>query len=180
MTMLISHLLTPVQEKNTMFRRPVLGAAVVYGVSRSAARREMEKEEQRRAEAQISADRAAERQRRDQEEAQLSAQRAADKQKRDEEEREKRTQLAIDEAIAKERNKYAAVGAEPRSTIANTGGTGIIEAYDNVPPYSSYNRNPAADEDKGTATHYCPECCNVCRRGDKFCSKCGCRQPVDV
>jgi hypothetical protein len=74
---------------NTMFRRPVLGAAVVYGVSRLAARREVERQEQRNAEAQ------------------LSAERAAEKQRRDEEERDRGTQFAIDDAIAKEQSKNA-------------------------------------------------------------------------
>ena len=142
----------------TMFRRPLLGAAVVYGVSRSAARRGVEEQEQRNAEAQI------------------SAERAAEKQRREEEERERRTQLAIDEAIAKERSKNAAVKAEPRYVIPNTGETG---PYDDVPPYSSYKRGPAADVNTGAVTHYCPECRNVCKLGDKFCSKCGCRQLVD-
>jgi hypothetical protein len=146
-----------------MFRRPVLGAAVVYGVSRSAARREVEEQEQRNAEARI------------------SAERAAEKQRREEEERERRTQLAIDEAIAKERSKNATVEGEPRYVIANTGGTGIIDPYDDVPPHSSYKRGLAADENTGRATtHYCPECRNVCKLGDKFCSKCGSRQPLDV
>jgi len=146
-----------------MFRRPVLGAAVVYGVSRSAARREVEEQEQRNAEAQI------------------SAERAAEKQRREEEERERRTQLAIDEAIAKERSKNAAVEAEPRYVIANTGGTGMIDPYDDQPPHSNYKRGLAADENKGGATtHFCPECRSVCKLGDKFCSICGSRQPVDV
>jgi len=144
-----------------MFRRPLLGAAVVYGVSRSAARRGVEEQEQRNAEARISAEKAAEQWR------------------REEEERERRTQFAIDEAIAKERSKNAAVEAEPRYAIAKPKGTGIIDAYDDAPPYSSYNRGPAADENKGATTHYCPECRNVCKLGDKFCSRCGCRQPVD-
>jgi hypothetical protein len=144
-----------------MFRRPVLGAAVVYGVSRSAARRGVEEQEQRNAEAQI------------------SAERAAEKQRREEEERERRTQLAIDTAIAEERRKNAAVEAEPRYVIANTGETGITQPYDDVASYSSYKMGAATDENKGAATHYCPECRNVCKLGDKFCSKCGCRQPVD-
>lgn len=50
--------------------------------------------------------------------------------------------------------------------------------YD-VRPYSSYNNGPAADESKGVVTHYCPECCNVCKLGDKFCSRCGCTQALD-
>lgn len=72
------------------------------------------------------------------------------------------------------------VDAELRYIIANIGGTGISEPYDDVSPYSSYNRGPPADEGKGAATHYCPECRNVCKRGDKFCSKCGRGQLVDV
>jgi hypothetical protein len=143
-----------------MFRRPVLGAAVVYGASRSAAKHEANKQEQRYAEAQ------------------LSAERAAEKQRREEEERERRTQLAIDEAIAKERSRNAPVEAEPRYAVAYGGETGMTGPYD-VPPYSRYNKGPAADESKGVATHYCPECRNVCKSGDKFCSRCGCRQALD-
>ncbi|KFY28070.1 hypothetical protein V491_00642 [Pseudogymnoascus sp. VKM F-3775] len=110
-----------------MFRRPVLGAALVYGASRSAARHEVEEQNQRSVEAQLSADRAAE------------------KQRFEEEQRERRTQLAIDEAIAKERSKYAAVETEPHYIPTNTKKTGIIE----VPPYSSYSRDPTADESTG-------------------------------
>lgn len=141
-----------------MFRRPVLGAAVVYGVSRSAARRGVQEEEQRNAEAR------------------MSAEMAAEKLRREEEQRERRTQLAIDEAIAKERSKNTAIEAESRYVVPNTGGTGIV---DDVPPYSGFKRGPGDAEVKRAATHYCPECRNVCRSGDKFCTKCGCEQPVD-
>ncbi|KFZ24073.1 hypothetical protein V502_01449 [Pseudogymnoascus sp. VKM F-4520 (FW-2644)] len=144
--------------RTAMFRRPLLGAAVVYGASRSGARRGVEEQEQRNAEAQ------------------LSAEMAAEKQRREEEQRERRTQLAIDEAIAKERSKNTAIEAEPRYFIPNTGGTGIP---DDVPPYSKFNRGPGDAVIKRAATHYCPECRNVCQLGDKFCTKCGCRQPVD-
>ncbi|KAL5371813.1 hypothetical protein DPSP01_013994 [Paraphaeosphaeria sporulosa] len=68
-------------------RRPLLGAALVVGASRSAARHEVEREAQRSAEMQWAAEKA-----------------AVDK-RREEEERDRRTQLALDEAIAKERQR---------------------------------------------------------------------------
>ncbi|KAI5262144.1 hypothetical protein E4T47_09343 [Aureobasidium subglaciale] len=69
-------------------RRPLLGAALVVGASRSAARNEVEKQAAREAEIRL----------------------AADMRRREEEERAMRTQRAIDESIARQ---YAAVGKQP-------------------------------------------------------------------
>ncbi|KAI5197923.1 hypothetical protein AUEXF2481DRAFT_516600 [Aureobasidium subglaciale EXF-2481] len=73
-------------------RRPLLGAALVVGASRSAARNEVEKQAAREAEARL----------------------AADTRRREEEERAMRTQRAIDESIARQ---YAAVGKQPEPPI---------------------------------------------------------------
>jgi hypothetical protein len=139
--------------------RPLLGAAVVIGASRSAAKHEVAKQEQRNSEMQRAADREAERKR------------------REDEERDRRTQLAFDEAIEKERSRAGQAEAAPRNTISNTGGAGTAYFADDVPSYSSYD--PKTGERKGVNTHYCSECGNLCKRGDKFCSRCGFKQPTD-
>mgnify|MGYP006877403929 CR=1 FL=1 len=103
-------------------RRPILGAAVLVGASRAAARSEVQKQTQRDAETQI------------------AVETAADRKWREERENERRTQLAIDEAIAKEKSRT---------------------------------------ENQGANMRYCSNCGNACERKDKFCSKCGQRQPTD-
>jgi hypothetical protein len=139
--------------------RPLLGAAVVVGASRSAARHEVAKQEQRNSEMQRAADSEAERKR------------------REEEERDRRTQQAIDEAIEKERSRTEQIEAAPRNTISNTGGAGTAYCAGDVPPYSSHD--PKTCERKEVNTRYCSECGNLCKREDKFCNRCGFKQPTD-
>jgi hypothetical protein len=62
-------------------RHPILGAAVLVGASKSAARHEIEKQEQRDEEIQL----------------------VAERKRREEAETDKRTKLAVEEAIAKEK-----------------------------------------------------------------------------
>ncbi|OCK82352.1 hypothetical protein K432DRAFT_349245 [Lepidopterella palustris CBS 459.81] len=134
-------------------RRPVLGAAVLVGASRSAARREVEKQAQQNAEMQ------------------RAAERAADQKRRDEEEMERRTQLAIDEAIAKERNKAEHIDRASYSTTGVSTEPGTTHQINQTTPYAGQSR--AAN------TRYCPNCGKICERGDKFCSMCGYKQPTD-
>lgn len=140
-------------------RRPLLGAAVVVGASRSAARHEVERQAQRNAEMQLAADR------------------AADKQRREEDERDRRTQLAIDEAIAKERSRTNQAEEVPPYTKAITRERGINDQTEQMPSYTGYGHG--VDEKKGANVRYCPECQHVCKREDKFCSRCGHKQPTD-
>ena len=140
--------------------RPLLGAAVVVGASRSAAKHEVQKQEQRNLEMQVAADKAAE------------------KERREEEERDRRTQLAIDEAFRKERNSAEQADAEQHYAKAKTGGMGRADQIYDSPTY--FTSSSEADEKKGETTHYCPECRNRCKGGDKFCNRCGCRQPTDI
>jgi hypothetical protein len=139
--------------------RPLVGAAVVVGASRSAARHEVAKQEQRNLEMQRAADREAEHQR------------------REEEERARRTQQAIDEVIEKERSRTEQIEAAPRHTISNTGGAGTAYRADDVRSYPSYD--PKISDRKEVNTRYCSECGNLCKLQDKFCSRCGFKQPTD-
>jgi rubrerythrin len=68
-----------------MFRRPVLGAAVVIGASRSAARHEVANQNERDLEAE------------------QAMEMRAEQQQREDVERDRRTQLAVKEAIIEER-----------------------------------------------------------------------------
>jgi hypothetical protein len=147
-------------------RRPVLGAAVVYGASKSAARHEAEKQGQRNAEMQ------------------MAAERGADKKRREEEERDRRTQLAIDEALAKERSKNeqklavdAAVARERSRSLAAATGGGIADhtATEHAPP--SYTQG--VDGKSGEKLRYCPNCGHKCNREAKFCAECGQKQATD-
>jgi len=132
-----------------MFRRsPLLGAAVVIGASRSAARREVSKQEL------MQEERNAEIQRSNEE-----VRREAERKRYEEEEQKRRTQLAIDEAIAKERartEQQARAAVQPNPNISG---------HLDVP----VNRQ-AGDR-------YCVECGLACKREDKFCSRCGAKQP---
>jgi len=140
--------------------RPLLGAAVVIGASRSAAKHEVAKQ------AQLTA------------EAQASAQRAAEAQRREEEKNDKRTQQAIDEAIAKERGRIEQAEIELRNATANTGGARSSGLAGDPPIYSTNDRGVETGQKMELDTHYCPQCRNVCRFGDKFCNRCGCKQPA--
>jgi hypothetical protein len=126
--------------------------------SKSAARHEVENQAQRNLEAQVAAGR------------------AADKQKREEEERDRRTQLAIDEAIQKERSRIELTEAQQDYSEATTAQTGRRDRTDNATPYSSYDSKDG--ERLGASTRYCPECGNVCKIEDKFCNRCGFKQPT--
>ncbi|THY30584.1 hypothetical protein D6D01_03189 [Aureobasidium pullulans] len=85
-------------------RRPLLGAALVVGASRSAARNEVEKQAAREAEARL----------------------AADTRRREEEDRAMRTQRAIDESVARQ---YAAAGKQPEPPLYYPGPQGVPAAH---------------------------------------------------
>jgi hypothetical protein len=141
-------------------RTPLLGAAVIagtVGASRSAARSEVAKQEQRNREIQDAADRNEEMRR------------------REEEERDRKTQLAIDEAIRKERSRTEEIESEQRK--ANTGETVRANRTINAVLPPSYDLT--ADGKGGTTIRYCSGCGNACKLGDRFCNKCGCKQPID-
>lgn len=104
---------------STMFgrrRRPILGAAVVIGASRSAARHEVAQQ------AQMQAQRDA------------HALAVADQKRREEEDFARRTQKAIDESIAKERERVGAVNAQaqPAPPSYNAGGVAPGEKQEGV------------------------------------------------
>ena len=139
-------------------RRPLLGAAVLVGASRSAARHEVEKQAQRDAERH------------------MAIEQAADKKWREEKENDRRTQLAIEEAIAKEKGR--AENGNRSTAYPEAVPTGYGKAYqmEQAPPYGSYGQ--PVGENQTATTQYCPNCGYACKRGDKFCSKCGQKQPI--
>ena len=140
--------------------RPLLGAAVLVGASRSAAKHEVAKQ------AQLAS------------EAERSAQRAAEAQRREEEKNDRRTQQAINEAIEKERRRNELAQMESRNAAMNMGGSGSGSIPGGQIIYSSNVRASEAGQTMGADTFYCPQCRNVCRLGDKFCSRCGRQQPA--
>jgi len=159
-------------------RRPLLGAALIVGASRSAAKHEVQKQSLQN------------------EQAQMAADRAAEKKVREQEEMARRNQLAIDEAIAKERSRT-------EQTHKQQTGSGTVPAQpctahgnERAPPYVEYSYaaghntrapqpqpnisyNPGASEMQGANFRYCANCGYRCQLGDRFCSGCGQMQPTD-
>jgi hypothetical protein len=162
-------------------RRPLLATAAVIGVSGAAARHEVRKEQQRY------------------ESAQMSAEMEYERRRREDEERQRRTQMAIEEALAKERSKnqadvdarYAQLEArnaqlEAEARYAREAAAPYYQqgyGRDSAPmssPARADDLPPYRDTDRKTGgTRYCSECGNLCQRGDKFCSRCGQKQPMD-
>ena len=150
-----------------MFRRsPLLGAAVVYGASRSAARREVDRSEMRQMELQRDAERRRyqeeermrreedRRERRDAErrtrERQETQQQSTDRQ-RFEAEQQRRIQMAVDEAVARER-------------------AGSRQSQGRPPAFAGpQGQGPAIS----AAAKHCRQCGNRCLPQDRFCSGCG-------
>lgn len=54
--------------------------------------------------------------------------------------------------------------------------TGRKDHADNAICYSGYDSK--GGERLGASTCYCPECGNVCKIEDKFCNRCGFKQPT--
>jgi rubrerythrin len=136
-------------------RRPLLGAALVVGASRSAAKNEVNKQAQRDEAAQQAADRQRHEEQERQRQMQLAIDEAIAKEKHEEHERQRQMQLAIEEARAKERAEGGKVQNgedEIRRARQITG--------------SGHDGNRSADR-------FCPECGHGCRGSDKFCASCG-------
>lgn len=134
-------------------RRPILGAAVLVGASRSAARHEVERQAERDAQVQMAADRSAE------------------KRLLEEKERERRTQMAIEEAMAKERVRTDT--AENLAYRSDPMPTGYVNTNQmgSAPPYTAYG--PSTGEQQCAQAKFCSNCGYECAREDKFCSRCG-------
>ena len=121
-----------------MFRRsPLLGAAVVYGASRSAARREIDRNEMRNAEMQRDFERKMyeqeQRLRRDQDRQERREAERRERERENERQQQIRIQRAIDDAVAQERARAAQtyqhyntpnMGATPSPNINPSIGTG--------------------------------------------------------
>jgi hypothetical protein len=140
-------------------RRPILGAAVLVGASRSAARHEVEKQAQRDAERP------------------MAVERAAEKKLLEQKENDRRTQLAIDEAIAKENRRIENADKVPTCSDPVTKGYGAAHQIELTP--SNVNSGQGVCKEQVNNTQYCPNCGHGCRRGDRFCTKCGHKQPTD-
>lgn len=172
-------------------RRPILGAAIVYGASRSAARREVQL--QSRADAQ----------REDE------IQRAVERRRREDEEQELRTQRAVEEAMKKstQENQVAqqsapAVLSPPPPQYygtlppmpVQTQETGFYGPIADVGPSSQrapvYSLEPPFQERRpksaqeirsrgvvsASGTQYCTQCGFGCTAEDRFCRQCGAKQ----
>ncbi|RFU74434.1 hypothetical protein TARUN_7827 [Trichoderma arundinaceum] len=170
-------------------RRPVLGAAVLVGASRAAARHEVQRQS------------VIESQR------EMDIQREVEAQRRQEEDLERRTQRAVDEAM-----KKAAAENQPPQQFYNNQPPMPIQAQEagyllassgqpyapeqfmrapspQPPPYLSapaQNERPKSAQGlsseapaMGSNTRFCTQCGGACQVGDRFCSRCGAKQPQE-
>jgi hypothetical protein len=135
---------------------PILGTALVVGASRSAARREVQRQGESTAAMQAQM-----LDQQDREEA---------KRRRDEEDQDKRTQLAIEAALAKDRASRGEEGL-PSYGMAQNGNGRQYNQNENV----QYGRS----QQDNTNSQYCPACGQLNQRDNKFCPGCGRRQNLE-
>ncbi|KAH6684753.1 hypothetical protein B0J14DRAFT_18556 [Halenospora varia] len=156
-------------------RRPLLGAAVVMGASRSAAKHEVAKQEQVNRQMQQTADREALEKKLEREETERRTQQAIDN--AIEEERKRTAQIEAEREREEERRRMAQIEAERQyATISNAGSAGATYYTGQPPSYPNYN--PSTPQIKQAQARYCSECGNLCKFEDKFCSKCGFKLPA--
>lgn len=142
-------------------RRPLLGAAVVVGASRSAAKHEVQQ-------AQLAASNQQQAQWERDRQIQLAADEAVEKHKREEEmkrreeeERQRQTQAAIDIAILKDRSDLQKPGiVQPAFGVAPMP----------QPPIASQF---GMEQSYGIGMRYCTACGEGCDVQHKFCAFCG-------
>ncbi|KAM0250492.1 hypothetical protein ACHAQJ_008615 [Trichoderma viride] len=183
-------------------RRPVLGAAVLVGASRAAARHEVQKQSVMDTQRDI------------------EIQRQVEAQRRQEEEQERRTQRAVEEAMKKAaaenqaaQQSAAAVVSPPPQQFYNTQSPApmmqtqdmgllttpgqpyyaqpeqFMRAPSPQPPAYVLSGSPSPDvrpksaqdigssvSAPGSSTRFCTQCGFGCQVGDKFCSRCGANQ----
>ncbi|KAH7008917.1 hypothetical protein EDB80DRAFT_717664 [Ilyonectria destructans] len=183
-------------------RRPILGAAVVVGASRMAAKREVKKQAMRDSE-------------RD-----FEIEREVETRRRQEEEQERRTQRAVDDAMDKAatdralQQSAAAMVPQPPQQFYNTQPPMPIQTRDDgflmstpgqpytpgmnaalsiqpeqlmrvpspqMPAYlsgspSQDGRPRSAGPGLGSNARFCTQCGFACQAGDRFCCRCGAKQ----
>ncbi|KAI5455624.1 hypothetical protein BGZ63DRAFT_418265 [Mariannaea sp. PMI_226] len=176
-------------------RRPVLGAAVLVGASRAAARHEVQKQE-------------AANSRRE-----MEIQWEVDARRRQEEEQDRRTQLAVEEALKKSAAENQAlqqsaptIMAQPPAQMSNLQPSmmpmqaqemGLYAPAPNMqpqqfmrapspqvpPPYyaESSAQGARSGNEQGLAAaspaaRFCTQCGFTCQPDDRFCRQCGARQ----
>ncbi|RGP59656.1 hypothetical protein FLONG3_11127 [Fusarium longipes] len=168
-------------------RRPILGAAVVVGASRAAAKHEVRKQELMATE-------------RDRE-----IQREVELRRYEDEQQELRTQRAVDEAMKKAALEQAAqqnnagMSAPPQPQYAEaypvvqvqTRDMGLYNSVDDprtiVQPAPAYQLAPQFAEERpqkeslqspasSSRTRYCTQCGFNCQDTDRFCRQCGAKQ----
>ncbi|KAL6409810.1 hypothetical protein AUP68_06208 [Ilyonectria robusta] len=170
-------------------RRPILGAAVVVGASRAAAKHEVRKQADMESQREMEMER------------EFEARRIR------EEEQELRTQRAVDEAMKKaavENQAYQQSAAPAEAgylvtspgqpyTMAREAGPSIqpnqtmrapspqLPAYStespllDVRPKSAHGMSSAGAA-AGSNIRYCTQCGSACQLGDRFCCQCGAKQ----
>lgn len=171
-------------------RRPILGAALVYGASRSATKHEIAKqaERDRQTEAEISM--AEDRRRREEAERQRQQQAAIDQaiarereqnERRRREDEERMQQLTVDAAIAKSMQQPPPINVnmQPAPQLGQPSmqmdvqqpvisGGGL-----QAPPMSLPRSGSPASFHGVTEVRYCPCCGTGCKQADRFCAGCG-------
>ncbi|RVX73804.1 hypothetical protein B0A52_02694 [Exophiala mesophila] len=128
-------------------RSPLLGAAVVYGASRSGARRGMQVEAERQAAMQAQAQ---------QQQAAYQAQMQRENQQKAESDKQKEEMLNKERELARKEAEL-----EVRERAANR-------------PDDRFLAPPAYG---GLDVLFCTKCGNQCKVGDKFCGGCGLKLP---
>jgi len=171
-------------------RRPILGAAVVYGASRSAAKHEIAKQAERDMQTEAEIRMAEDRRQREEAERQRQQQAAIDQavarereqnERRRREDEERMQQLTVDAAIAKSMQQQLPpmnmhLGMQQPQPPINV----------NMQPPSQPGQPPTqmdvqrlvssgspASFHGAMEVRYCPSCGTGCKKTDRFCAGCG-------
>lgn len=171
-------------------RRPILGAAIVYGASRSAAKHEIARQAERDMQTEAQIRMAEDRRQREEAERQRQQQAAIDQavarereqnERRRREDEERVQKLAVDAAVAKSLQQQPPINVnmQPPPQVAQlpmqmdiqrpvSSGGGL-----QAPPIALPRSGSPSSYSGATEVQYCPSCGTGCKRTDRFCARCG-------
>jgi hypothetical protein len=169
-------------------RRPILGAAVVVGASRAAAKHEVRKQELMATERDREIQREVELRRYEDEQQELRTQRAVE---------EAMKKAALQEQAAQQSIASVSVPSQPRYNETypvvqvQTQDMGLYNSVDDartiIQPAPAYQLAPQFVEERpqktptpsptvGSRPQYCTQCGFTCQNTDRFCRQCGAKQ----